>query len=106
MLSPEDFTRRLAVIEARERELDKREKAAQAKGLRHNLYERVTVSVRTLDAVIVVCALLILILVIAGVMQGRSKTKLTSGTPGEAGFADPFVVIAAKEKMKEWLSQG
>ncbi|MDR1979855.1 MAG: type II toxin-antitoxin system PemK/MazF family toxin [Synergistaceae bacterium] len=34
-----------------------------------------------------------------------SKTKLTSITPGEAGFANPFIVIAAKEKMEIWLSR-
>ncbi|MDR1650144.1 MAG: type II toxin-antitoxin system PemK/MazF family toxin [Synergistaceae bacterium] len=32
-----------------------------------------------------------------------SKKKLTSETPGESGFANPFVVAAAREKMRQWL---
>jgi hypothetical protein len=45
---------------------------ARPAGLRHNLYENVTVSLRTLDIIIAVCALLIVILVIVGAIQGRS----------------------------------
>jgi len=48
-------------------------RAAQAKGLRHNLYEHVTLSVRTLDIVIFVCALLIAALVVTGTLLGRSR---------------------------------
>jgi hypothetical protein len=32
-----------------------------------------------------------------------SKTKMTSAFPGEAGFANPFVIAVAKEKMRQWL---
>ena len=32
-----------------------------------------------------------------------SKGKLTSENPGESGFANPFVIAAAKKKMKLWL---
>jgi hypothetical protein len=34
-----------------------------------------------------------------------SKDKLTSENPGESGFANPFVIVAAKEKMKLWLQR-
>jgi mRNA-degrading endonuclease toxin of MazEF toxin-antitoxin module len=32
-----------------------------------------------------------------------SKAKLTSEIPGKSGFANPFVVAVAKEKMRQWL---
>jgi mRNA-degrading endonuclease toxin of MazEF toxin-antitoxin module len=32
------------------------------------------------------------------------KTKLTSEFPGESGFANPFAIAMAKEKMRQWLN--
>jgi hypothetical protein len=65
----EDFARRLARLEARERELAEREMAA--KSLRGNLYGRINLSARTVDIVIAVCAVAIVALTVAGYFIGR-----------------------------------
>jgi hypothetical protein len=59
MNSPDDpgFRERLSKLEAR--------------SIKHNLYERITVSLRTVDAVIIGCAAAIIILVIVGMYIGR-----------------------------------
>ncbi|MDR3321560.1 MAG: hypothetical protein LBS93_03855, partial [Synergistaceae bacterium] len=63
---------RIAELEAeREPEKPMKNEKALAAGLRRNLYEHVTVSLRTLDIIIAACAILIVILVIAGAIQGR-----------------------------------
>ena len=66
-----DIAGRLEEIESRERELEKREKAVAAKGLRSNLYDRITCSVRTVDFVIAACAALIVGLTVLGVIYGE-----------------------------------
>lgn len=63
--------RRLADIEARERALETRERAAKARGLKHNLYERIDVSVKTLDRLIIACAVVILALAVIGAIRGN-----------------------------------
>jgi hypothetical protein len=68
MPSEEELRRKEAELDAREREISRREAAACF--LRRNPYERVTLSKRTLDAVIAVCALLIVAFVIAGAIYG------------------------------------
>lgn len=65
----EDFARRLAQLEARERELAERE--GSAKSLRGHLYGRMNLSARTVDIVIVVCAIAIVALTVAGYFLGR-----------------------------------
>ena len=65
-----DITRRLEEIEAREQELEKKEKAFAAKGLRSNLYDRITCSVRTVDIIIAACAALIVGLTVFGAVYG------------------------------------
>jgi hypothetical protein len=65
----EDFARRLAQLEARERELAERERAANDP--RRHLYGRMNLSGRTVDIVIAVCAVAILALTAAGYLLGR-----------------------------------
>ena len=71
MPTEEELNRRLTELEARERELEEKTKAVQASGLRHNLYRHVTLSVRTLDIIIAVCALLIVLLALLGAFHGQ-----------------------------------
>lgn len=72
-ISEDDLARRLEDLEARERTLETKERAAKARGLKHNLYERIDVSVKTMDRVILICAAVILALVLIGVIDGRSN---------------------------------
>ena len=68
-----ELERRLADLEERERKMSERERAAAgAAGLRHNLYERITLSTRTIDCIIIACAVLIVLCVIVGMILGRS----------------------------------
>jgi Flp pilus assembly protein TadB len=76
-ISEEELLRRSAELDARERELDKKERAQKAEsksgGLRRNLYEHVTLSVQTLNIIIVICAALIIALVLVGTLRGRAS---------------------------------
>ena len=66
MTAENELRERLAVIEARERALAERERAFAAKGVRSNLYDRVTLSVGTLNYIILACAALIAALTAIG----------------------------------------
>lgn len=68
---PEDELRRKeAELDTRERDVARREDAVRGGSLRHNLYERITLSKRAVDAIIAICALLIAAFTIAGVLYG------------------------------------
>jgi len=69
-MSEIEMAKRLEEIEAREQELEKREKVAAAKGLRQNLYDRITCTLGTVDAIIMVCAALIIALTVIGTVYG------------------------------------
>ena len=71
MTIEEDFERRLARLEARERELAERERAA--KSLRRDLYGRMNLSARTVDIIIAACAAAIVVLAVAGYFIGRRR---------------------------------
>lgn len=64
----DELTKRLAEVEARERELEKKEAAANARGLRHCLYQHINVPLRTVDAFILICGLLIVGLAVYGII--------------------------------------
>jgi hypothetical protein len=70
MLSETELRRREAELDAREGEISRRESAAQDRSLRRNPYEHVTLSKRALDAIIVVCALLIAAFATVGAIYG------------------------------------
>ena len=65
-----EMAKRLEELETREQELETKEKAFAAKGLRSNLYDRITCSVGTVDLVIAACAVLIVGLTIYGMVSG------------------------------------
>jgi hypothetical protein len=69
----EKLAERLEEVERRERAVEKREKAATAKGLRHNLYEHITCSVGTVDIIIAACAALIVGLTVFGALSGGGR---------------------------------
>lgn len=73
MYTEDELQRRLADIEAREAQLAKRERAAAARGIRRNMYENITLSVRAIDAIIIGCAVLIVLLVIVGRVIGPAS---------------------------------
>lgn len=73
MTTEDDFQRRLAELEARELAVAARERAGEAKGLRYNLYERITLSRRTVDIIIIACAVAIVTLVAVGVYLGKGR---------------------------------
>ncbi len=73
IISEDDLARRLEDIEARERALETKERAAKARGIRHNIYERIDVSVKTMDRIIIACAVVILALVLIGAIGGQSN---------------------------------
>jgi hypothetical protein len=66
----EGLEQKLADLELREREVEKREKTARAAGLRRNLYEHINVSVGTIDVVIAITAMAIVIFIILGIIKG------------------------------------
>ncbi|MDR1521068.1 MAG: hypothetical protein LBU23_13145 [Planctomycetota bacterium] len=76
MTAEDEPARRLAEVEARERAVERRERAAGAEGLRHNLYARVNLSRRAVDAVIVACAVLIAVLAAVGYYFGKYRGSL------------------------------
>jgi hypothetical protein len=63
------FERKLSDLESQERELERREKAARARGLRRNLYEHVNISVGKLDIIIAILSLSIAALIIIGALK-------------------------------------
>jgi hypothetical protein len=63
------FERKLSDLESRERELERREEAARARGLRRNLYEYVNISVGKLDMIIAILSLSIAALIIIGALK-------------------------------------
>ncbi|MDR0653255.1 MAG: hypothetical protein LBG12_08100 [Synergistaceae bacterium] len=63
------FQRKLTDLEARERELEKREKAARARGLCRNLYDRLDISIEKLDLVIVIVSLSTAALIVIGILS-------------------------------------
>jgi hypothetical protein len=62
------FERKLADLESRERELERREKAALARGLRRNPYEHANISAGKLDIIIAILSLSIAALIIIGAL--------------------------------------
>jgi hypothetical protein len=48
---------------------EEEEKRTQARGLRHNLYEHINLSLRTVDIIIAVLTILIIALIILGVSK-------------------------------------
>lgn len=71
-MTGENLERKLEELEARERAVEQRERAAEAKeakGLRNCLYQHINVSLRTVDAVILVCGLLIVGLTVYGIFH-------------------------------------
>lgn len=71
MQPEEELARRLAEVEAREQRVAARERAAEGRRFRHNLYQHITLSKRAIDTIIIICAALIGALVVIGTMVGR-----------------------------------
>ncbi|MCD8351261.1 MAG: hypothetical protein LUC93_11700 [Planctomycetaceae bacterium] len=71
MTEADELRERMAALAAREEELERRERAMNAKALHHNLYANLTVSERTVNMVIVACVAGIAILVALGMYFGR-----------------------------------
>ena len=71
MMDENELQRRLAEVEARERAVTAREQAARVRGIRYNMYERITLSPRAIDAIIIGCAVAIVALVIVGAVMGK-----------------------------------
>ena len=65
-----DLEQRIAEVEAREQAVERREK-----GIRHHLYSRINVSVRTMDIFIFACAAAIASLVVLGICLGSIGSK-------------------------------
>ncbi|MDR1516146.1 MAG: hypothetical protein LBS45_10675 [Synergistaceae bacterium] len=68
-MSDDLFEGRLADLEARERELEKREKTARTLFPHCGIYERINISAKTLDVIIAVLSLSIVILIIIGALK-------------------------------------
>ncbi len=71
MTEADELRQRLAEVEAREQELERRERAMNAKAIHHNLYANLTVSERTVNMVIVACIAGIAALVALGMYLGK-----------------------------------
>ena len=71
MRETDEVQNRLAELEAREKELARREAAFAAKGLRNNLYDRVNLSAKAVDAIIIACILAIILAVAVGMYLGN-----------------------------------
>jgi hypothetical protein len=68
-MDSDEFERKLADLESREREIEKREKAARNRGPCRSIYEHVNISIETLDIIIAVVSLSIAALIIIGVVE-------------------------------------
>jgi hypothetical protein len=66
-----EMQQRIAELEERERKVTEREKALAGKSIHRNHYDRIDVSTRTMDIIIIVCVLIIAALVVAGVFFGK-----------------------------------
>lgn len=62
----QELERRVAELEAREQDIARREKIMEARSVRHCIYDGLNVSLRTVDTVIVLCAIAIVALVVLG----------------------------------------
>lgn len=72
MSEMEELQRRLAEVEAREQELARRESALAAKAVHRNPYERLNLSEKAVNAVIIVCILAIAALIAFGLYLGKT----------------------------------
>ncbi len=66
-----EIQQRIAELEERERKISEREKALSAKSIHRNHYDRIDVSTRTMDVIIIICVLAIAVLVVAGMFLGK-----------------------------------
>lgn len=58
-----------ADLDERERELDKKTEVNKRR-LRDNLYDRITISVKTMNIVVAVISILLVVFIIAGIVMG------------------------------------
>ena len=72
MATEDDIQGRLAELEAREREVAARERVMEAKSVHRNMYAHINLSPRVIDAIIIVCGLVIIGLVVFGSSLGRT----------------------------------
>lgn len=67
----QELRQREAELEAREQAVAAKERALDARSIKHNLYDRLTISLRTVDAIIIGCVVAIAALVALGMYFGR-----------------------------------
>ncbi len=69
----QEFEKRLAELERRERDVARREIALEAKSLRHNLYDRIPASsAKWIDHIIAVCVVALFMLIVIGILMART----------------------------------
>ncbi|MDR1612977.1 MAG: hypothetical protein LBT97_09370 [Planctomycetota bacterium] len=71
--SASDLQKRLEEVARRERAVARRERAVDAKSIKHNLYERMNLSLGAVNAVIILCVVALAVLIALGICLGPGR---------------------------------